>query len=104
MHGGPHAGKFGTVADLLDGFVQDITRNMTAASAQANAHSSLQQFLERLQLLKSEEGMPWTLQFRDPLANCYISALGGHDSRLVVEEYERPDIETERWVNGRTEA
>jgi hypothetical protein len=101
FEGGLTSGDFQTVSSLLDGIATDLRQHSAVISSDlsgAAARVALFAFIERFDALKTPAGMPWTLEFSDPLNLSFIGIDGSlaTDTALRLEDFERSHQDDER--------
>lgn len=101
FEGGLTSGDFQTVNSLLDGIANDLRQHSAVISSDlsgAAARVALFAFIERFDALKTPAGMPWQLEFSDPLNLSYIAIDGSlaADTALRIEDFERQHQDDER--------
>jgi hypothetical protein len=101
FEGGLTSGDFQTVNSLLDGIANDLRQHSAVISSDlsgAAARVALFAFIDRFDALKTPAGMPWQLEFSDPLNLSYIAIDGSlaTDTALRIEDFERQHQDDER--------
>jgi hypothetical protein len=102
FEGGLTSGDFQTVNSLARRHCQRFATAFSAVISSdlsgAAARVALFAFIDRFDALKTPAGMPWQLEFSDPLNLSYIAIDGSlaADTALRIEDFERQHQDDER--------
>jgi len=103
FEGGFTSGVFHTVETFVNGIADDLRSHAQVISSNTNdrqTQKNLNNFLKKLEKLKSKSSMPWKFSIRDPLNLSYIATKGStlaDDPQLNVLDFERSDDENYRY-------